>query len=79
MKTLFLCQYSTGSFEDWKELNCFVTDDKDKAIKWVAKFNNLKTKGVDHYNYMVDKFGHYEGVFDWYNFNLAYFLEIPFK
>ena len=79
MKTLYLCQYSTNNYDDWMEFNCFVTDDKEKAIKWVDKFNALAEKGKDHYIDMSNKIDYFEGFFNWREFNKAYYSEVSFR
>ena len=45
----------TGSYEDYREYPIFATFDKDKADKWVAKFNRIIFDNQDRiYNFYYD-------------------------
>jgi hypothetical protein len=38
---MYLVKYSTGSYEDYHQVVLFVTHSKDKADKYVEKFNRI--------------------------------------
>jgi hypothetical protein len=47
---MYLVQYSTGDWADHVSHYVFVTEDEEKAKKFVAKFNDLVSKWSDYYN-----------------------------
>ena len=47
---MYLVQYSTGDWADHLSHYVFVTEDEEKAKKFVAKFNDLVSKWSDYYN-----------------------------
>jgi len=51
----YLCSYSTGEYEDYREYNIFITKDIEKAKTWVIKINNLAKKGKNHLEEMRRK------------------------
>ena len=36
-----LVSVATGSYDDYSEKTIFATKDKEKALKWVERFNNI--------------------------------------
>lgn len=40
-KEMHLVIVATGSYEDYMEITMFVTDDKEKALLWVKKYNKI--------------------------------------
>lgn len=45
---IYLCKYSSGSYDDYGEWDVFATFDKDKAQKWVDKFNTKLEKWKEY-------------------------------
>ena len=41
LNKMYVVSYSIGSYEDYYEINIFVTDKIETAISYVAKFNKL--------------------------------------
>jgi len=41
---MVLVSYSRGSYEDYREIHLFVTDDKEKAEKYIQKANAILEK-----------------------------------
>lgn len=37
---MYLVKYSKGSWDDWHEVNVFVTESEEVAQEWIEKFNN---------------------------------------
>jgi hypothetical protein len=49
-KKIYLVKYSTGQYEDYNEKIIFATFDKQKAIKYVSKFNQITNKWDKYYS-----------------------------
>jgi hypothetical protein len=49
MKT-YLAKYSRGSYDDYRTIDVFVTDDKELAQKWVNKFNTKLSHWKKHFS-----------------------------
>ena len=49
-KEYYLCYYSVGEYDDYREVNVFITNDLKKSKLWVRKFNNLIKKWKSHYS-----------------------------
>lgn len=47
--TMYIVAYSDGSSEDWREYLVFVTQDKDKAEKYIESANNILEKWRSFY------------------------------
>lgn len=47
---MYLVQYSTGDWVDHCAHEVFVTEDEEKAKKFVLKFNDLVSKWSDYYS-----------------------------
>jgi hypothetical protein len=47
---MYIVAYSSGSYEDWREHLIFVTQDKEKAEKYIEKANNLLVKCKEFYD-----------------------------
>ena len=39
MSKIYIAKYSTGSYDDYHEINIFSSLDREKVEKWVDKFN----------------------------------------
>lgn len=46
---MYIVAYSNGSSEDWREYLVFVTQDKDKAEKYIESANNILEKWRSFY------------------------------
>jgi len=46
---MYIVAYSDGSSEDWREYLVFVTQDKDKAEKYIESANNILEKWRSFY------------------------------
>ena len=46
---MYIVKYSEGEYEDFRIKNIFVTHDKEKAYKYVTKFNKLHKKWEEYY------------------------------
>lgn len=46
---MYIVKYSAGSYDDWHEVDLFVTNSKETADKYVERFNNLIPK-LKEYN-----------------------------
>jgi len=58
MKNIYLLGYSSGNYDDFYQNIIFSTDDKNKAEKYVEKFNRLLEKWKNYYsNFEEDDFG----------------------
>jgi len=44
---MYLVKICSGMYEDYTEQNIFVTRDKDKAKKWVDRYNRIVDENVD--------------------------------
>ena len=49
-KEIYIVSYSTGSYEDYKEIIIFATTKKSKATKYVTRFNQILKKWKDYYS-----------------------------
>ena len=45
---MYIVKYSAGSYDDWHEVDIFVTKSKETADKYVEKFNTLLEKFKIH-------------------------------
>ena len=58
---MYIVKYSEGSYDDYIEVDIFVTNKKSKATKYVTKFNNLlKRVNKDFKKYLETDHG-----FEW--------------
>lgn len=46
---MYIVAYSDGSYEEWREYLVFVTQDKDKAEKYIERANNILEKWRSFY------------------------------
>ncbi|CAK0748783.1 conserved hypothetical protein [Gammaproteobacteria bacterium] len=46
----YLVSYSTGQYEDHYTVNVFVTNDENKAKKWIEKFNRILKSFIENNN-----------------------------
>lgn len=46
-KEMHLVTIATGSYDDYHESSIFVTDDKEKALLWVEKYNKIIKDNTD--------------------------------
>lgn len=60
---MYIVQYSSGSYEDYREYNVFITKSKKVAENYVKKFKALIVKVEQYYNYMFEKYGQYTDEF----------------
>lgn len=54
---MYIVKYSTGSWDDYYQINIFVTTDKEMAEKYVEKFNNILKKWKEYYSQFKDEYG----------------------
>ena len=47
---IYIVKYSKGNYDDWIEIDLFVTKHKQTAIDYVAKFNTILEEWKDFYN-----------------------------
>jgi len=91
MKKMYIVRYCGGSYDDWYEVNVFVTDKKTTATKYVIKFNKMLKKWKKHYNqfeskelgmnwikeeYVEQHFNRWDSL---QNINSCYWSEIEFR
>ena len=50
----YKCYYSRGSYDDYRRVDVFVTNDFKKAKSWVKKFNKIIKKWKLHYSQYED-------------------------
>lgn len=51
MEKVYVVSYSEKYFDEWQyEMDIFATTDKDKAIKYVHKFNRILSEWRDYYH-----------------------------
>ena len=58
---MYIVKYSSGSWDDYGETNIFISSTKDKATKYVSKFNRILKKYKKYYS----KFEEYEDGMIW--------------
>lgn len=62
-KTVYICYYTTGYYDDYREINVFVTGSKSRAIKWIRKFNRILDKWKQYYSRFETKdFGSFKWI-----------------
>lgn len=92
MKKAYLCYYSAGGYDDYRNVNIFVTESLTKANKWMRKFNRIlkkwkeyysqfETKGYGSFKWIGDEFieKHYDRWSSLRNINRAYITEIEIR
>jgi len=47
---MYIVAYSEGSYEEWRECLVFVTQDKEKAEKYIERANNILSKWRSFYS-----------------------------
>jgi hypothetical protein len=52
---MYIVRYCGGSYDDWYEINVFVTDKKATATKYVTKFNKTLKKWKEYYKQYESK------------------------
>ena len=52
---MHLVMVATGSYDDYNESPIFVTENKEKALLWVEKYNKLIKDNTDRINNYVFK------------------------
>jgi hypothetical protein len=91
-KTHYIARYSTGSYEDYTNIDVFVTEDKELVERWVEKFNSklecwkdyFKRFGNAYYNYTILDEAFYDKVnndafYRVMECNGAFYSEIEFR
>lgn len=58
---VYVANYSTGDFDDYYEVQVFVSHDKLKVEKWVKKFNRI----LSDYKEYNKKFEDSESPYNW--------------
>lgn len=72
MEKIYLVCYSTGDYEDYRNIIIFATNSHSKAVKYRGKFNRILKKWQDYYSQFTGKWGwimpeHVERHYDrWY-------------
>lgn len=54
-KAIYIVKYSRGAWDDYEEVDVFVTESKSKAEKYRAKFNRILKKWKTHYSKYEDE------------------------
>lgn len=49
MKKMYLVEYSSGQYEDYRTYQIFVTDNEQVAIAYINKFNAILKKWQEYY------------------------------
>lgn len=49
MKKMYLVEYSSGQYEDYRTYQIFVTDNEQVAINYINKFNAILKKWQEFY------------------------------
>ena len=62
---MHLVMVATGSYDDYNEISMFVTDDKEKALLWVKKYNKIIKDNTDRIGNYAFKEGQEKEPF-WY-------------
>jgi hypothetical protein len=52
---MYLVYYTKGSYDDYTQINLFVTAKKPTATKYVTKFNRILKRWKKHYEQYQDK------------------------
>lgn len=84
---MYIVKYSAGEWDDYYQVNIFVTADKELAEKYVEKFNSILKKWKDYFSQFVDEYGlfkeEYEEMYDRYyvitKVDICYYNEIEFR
>ena len=88
---MYIVSYCGGSYDDWYEVNIFVTNKKAAATKYVTKFNKMLKKWKEHYKQYEEKKNGIEWIKDEYveqhfdrwnvlqNINKCYWSEIELQ
>tara|TARA_R110000803_G_scaffold54567_4_gene111295 strand:+ start:159 stop:416 length:258 start_codon:yes stop_codon:yes gene_type:complete len=74
MKTIYIVNYVQGRFDDRQVFTAFSTLDKNVAIAWVEKYNDMLLRWLPYFISLEDiKTGEVEGVHAerWYNITEA--------
>ena len=65
MKQMYIVKYSIGSYDDWREVDLFVTEYGEFALEYAAKFNTMLKKWKDFYG--NDYKDHFNGRMNYLN------------
>jgi|694.fasta_scaffold116882_7 hypothetical protein len=82
---MYIVLYSTGSYDDYCKVPVFVTDDKEKADKYVEKFNRIYDKWSTYYSENRDEpfinleHSVIENIFYFSDLGKAFINEIEFR
>lgn len=57
---MYIVKYSKGEYEDYREINIFVTENKQDAIYYCNRFNSILRKWKDYYNELFSGYDYLE-------------------